>query len=97
MRALTLLPRAEVDLFDAAIWYETEREGLGRALEADFNLLALRIQSGPLQFPEIEPNVRRAMLNRFPYGVYFIVEDETVIVFAILHLRRDPETWRGRR
>lgn len=35
MKPVVLLPRAEVDLFDAAIWYENEREGLGPAFEAD--------------------------------------------------------------
>jgi plasmid stabilization system protein ParE len=97
MKSLIVLPRAEVDIFDAAIWYETEREGLGRAFEADFDRIASRIQAAPLHFPEIEPDVRRAMLGRFPYGVFFVVGEEIVTVFAVLHLHRDPETWRGRK
>jgi toxin ParE1/3/4 len=97
MRSLILLPRAEVDLFDAAIWYEGEREGLGRAFESDFDRVVSRIQASPLQFPEIDPEVRRAMLTRFPYGVFFLIADEVVTVFAVLHLHRDPEALRGRR
>ena len=50
MRSVILLPRAEVDLFDAAIWYETEREGLGRAFEADFDQVVARVQASPHQF-----------------------------------------------
>lgn len=97
MRSLILLPRAEVDVFDAAVWYESEREGLGRAFESDFDRVASRIQAAPLQFPEIEPDVRRAMFGRFPYGIFFVVGDEAVTVFAVLHLHRDPETWLGRK
>jgi hypothetical protein len=37
MKDLIVLPRAEVDVFEAAIWYETEREGLGRAFQGDFD------------------------------------------------------------
>jgi len=97
MKSIILLPRAEVDLFDAAIWYETEREGLGRAFEDDFDRVVSRVQMAPRQFPELEPQVRRAMLDRFPYGVFFIVDDDVVTVFAVLHLHRDPETWRERK
>jgi toxin ParE1/3/4 len=97
MRSLILLPRAEVDLFDAAIWYETERQGLGRAFEADFDRIVSRVQSSPHQFPEVEPDVRRAMLERFPYGIFFLVGDDVVTIFAILHLHRDPQTWRDRK
>ena len=48
----------------------------------------------PLQFPEVEPNVRRALLRRFPFAVYFLAEAGTVEIIAVLHMRRDPETWR---
>ena len=74
MKPVVLLPRAEVDLFDAAIWYENEREGLGPAFEADFDRLVSRIEWSPFQFPEIDPGIRRAMLSRFPFGIYFAIE-----------------------
>jgi toxin ParE1/3/4 len=97
MKSLILLPRAEVDLIDAAIWYETERAGLGRAFEVDFDQTMSRVQASAQQFPELEPEVRRAMLDRFPYGIFFLVGDDLVTVFAVLHLHRDPEAWRGRK
>lgn len=97
MRSLILLPRAEVDLFDAAIWYETEREGLGRAFEADFDQVVTRVQTSPHQFPEVEPDVRRAMLGRFPYGIFFLLGVDAVTIFAVLHLHRDPVAWRDRK
>jgi len=97
MRTLSLLPRAEVDVIEAALWYEGERLGLGQAFEDEFHRLATRIQESPEQFPEVEPDVRRGLLGRFPYGVFFVVEEAAVVVIAVLHLHRDPETLRGRR
>jgi toxin ParE1/3/4 len=97
MKPLILLPRAEVDVFDAAIWYETQREGLGQEFMGDFDHLVSRIRNSPFQFPALESDARRAMLDRFPYGVFFLVEDETVVVFAVLHLHREPGAWRSRR
>jgi len=96
MKPVVLLPRAEVDLVDAAIWYENEREGLGPAFEADSDRLVSRIEWSPFQFPEIDPGIRRAMLSRFPFGIYFAIEPDEVVVFAVLHLHRDPQTWRER-
>jgi plasmid stabilization system protein ParE len=40
--------------------------------------------------------VRRALLHTFPYAVYFHLSEETVLVLAVLHLRRNPKVWRGR-
>lgn len=50
-----------------------------------------------MQFPEMEPQVGRAMLSRFPYAVFFLVEEEVLAVFAFLHLHRDPDTWKDRK
>ncbi len=97
MRTLILLPRAEVDVIEVASWYETERLGLGQAFEQDLDGLFARILDGPLQFPEVEADVRRAMLTRFPYGVFFVVEAAAIVVLAVLHLHRDPHTVSGRR
>src|SRR4051794_15139897 len=97
MKTLSLLPRAEVDMIEAALWYEGERVGLGQAFEKEFHRLAIRIQESPAQFPEVESGIRRGLLAQFPYGVFFIVEDDAVVVIAVLHLHRDPETLRARR
>lgn len=76
MKPCILLPRAEADLFDASIWYENEREGLGLAFEEDFDNLVVRIRQAPKQFPKLEPQVRRALFRRFPYAVFFVEEND---------------------
>jgi plasmid stabilization system protein ParE len=49
-----------------------------------------------MQFPAVSREIRRALLQTFPYAVYFRVTDDAVIILAVLHLRRDPRTWRDR-
>ena len=51
----------------------------------------------PFQFPAIDGPVCRALLHRFPYGVYFDPTGEEVKVLAVLHLLRHPDTWKERR
>jgi plasmid stabilization system protein ParE len=48
-----------------------------------------RIVEQPAHFPIVYREFRRALMRRFPYAVYFIAQDEAVIVFAVLHQRRD--------
>ena len=94
-QALFLRPEAERDIADAASWYEIRRAGLGRRFLGELDHLFTRILVGPQHFPEIGEDVRRGLLRRFPYAVYFIDRGQSLTVLAVLHLRRHPETWKG--
>ena len=96
MFKLKLKPFAEIDIAEAAIWYNFQREGLGeeflQALGAKFN----EIQRNPFQFSIIYKNVRRAFPNRFPYGIFFIPEEKIIYILAIAHTSRKPKIWKKR-
>jgi plasmid stabilization system protein ParE len=93
-RRVVLQSNARDDAREAARWYERERHGLGRRFRSELSGAIDRISTNPFQFPELEQGTRRALLRRFPYGVYFVIEDDRVVVRAILHLHRDPDTWK---
>jgi len=97
MTELLVRPEAEVDVFEAASWYEREREGLGSAFLARVRRVFTRIESGPLQFPLVTTDIRRALLGRFPFGVFFLVDDHAAVVIAVMHLHRHPDSWEDRR
>ena len=89
---------AKADVLEAKRWYDDEGRGLGDAFVADMDAGLDRIRTMPFQFPEIGAGVRRALLRRFPYAVYFLVPDaDRVVVLAVLHQKRDPAMWRRRR
>jgi plasmid stabilization system protein ParE len=50
----------------------------------------------PEAFRSVTAKTRRAMVRRFPYGVFFRVEQGAVIVIAIMHASRNPRLWRKR-
>ena len=87
---------AQRDILDAVRWYEKERAGLGTRFLDQLDALLERIGEQPLQFPEIETGVRRGLVNRFPYGVYFMPETERIVVLGVLHLHRHPDSWKNR-
>ncbi|MGH2583429.1 MAG: type II toxin-antitoxin system RelE/ParE family toxin [Dehalococcoidia bacterium] len=96
-RRVVLQPAALADVDAAAVWYEQEHAGLGGRFLDELSDLLERIAENPLQFPALEQVVRRGLLRRFPFGVYFRVEARRVVVIAVLHLHRHPDTWRRRR
>ena len=90
-------PRADLDIAAAYQWYETERAGLGLEFLGQLGTAYDRIVSDPLRYRELESRIRRALLRRFPYAVYFAVESDVVVVLAVLHVSRDPAEWQRRR
>lgn len=94
--AIRIAPSAHNDLRNASRWYEDQKPDLGGAFLEEVDEVLTGVGQTPLQFPEVEPSVRRALLRRFPFAVYFLVEADVVEIIAVLHMRRDPETWRMR-
>ena len=92
-----LRPEAEADLLEAASWYEAQRAGLGFELLAVADEVFVRIGEKPLLYPEIEPSVRRALIQRFPFAAYFQVVGSRATVIAVLHHSRAPQAWQSRR
>ena len=54
------------------------------------------IFTSPLMFPVVFKAVRRALLRRFPYALFFVIEDEVIFVIACFHGNRDPLQWQNR-
>lgn len=95
---LVVIPRAEAEAGEAARWYEGERAGLGKSFLDRIELALGGITENPLRFPVIHRDLRRAMVQRFPYGLFFRIRPPAIIrVVAILHLTRDPQRWQTRK
>jgi plasmid stabilization system protein ParE len=89
-------PAARAELIEAQDWYEREATGLGRRFRQAIDALIERTSSNPRQFPVVYKNVRRALLRRFPYSLFFVLEDDALLVIACFHASRDPSHWQRR-
>jgi plasmid stabilization system protein ParE len=89
-----ITPDAQADILAAARFYETEREGLGLEFLDEFDRTCALIQENPMAFTLVGDPVRRVLLRRFPYGVFYEPGDDCDTVLAVVDLRRDPETIR---
>jgi toxin ParE1/3/4 len=96
MFKIILKPLAEIDVTEAAIWYNFQREGLGEELLLSFEAKFSEIQRNPHQFRIVYKNVRRAFPSRFPYGIFYIIEESDIYIVAVVHTSRNPSYWKKR-
>ncbi len=89
-------PEAETDIEDAAVWYEKQRKGLGEEFLNEFLRVVETVPDNCKMYPIVHRQTRRAMIHRFPFGVYYRAEGETVIIFAVMHCSRHPKHWQTR-
>jgi len=97
-RRLIIRPEAELDLTDAAAWYDSREPGLGLGLLSEVHSAIARALNRPESFTCVRrnPTVRRVLTRRFPYRVFFIVRTDAIVVFAVLHATRHDRTWKHR-
>jgi plasmid stabilization system protein ParE len=89
-------PDAEMELIEAAAHYELQVPGLGERFEAEIRSATEIL----LQHPEIgapaDPNLRRFILNRFPFTLYYSVTSDVLRIEVVAHQSRRPGYWRSR-
>lgn len=94
-RSVLFRAEAVAEASDVRRWYESRRSGLGTEFAEAVDDTVLRIAENPATFPEVRGEVRRAVIPRFPYAVYFRLAGDTVVVLAV-HRRQRPERWQSR-
>jgi hypothetical protein len=89
-------PAASRDAIDAADWYEAQLPGLGARFFLDLDNVLSRIEESRDQFPHVYRDTHRALLRRFPYGIFFRNYEDRTLVVAVADLRRKPNRWQER-
>jgi toxin ParE1/3/4 len=82
---------ARREIVNVARTYEGQREGLGGLFLDEIGRIEGHISDGPRLYQLVSNGIRRAVLRRFPFGLFYLEEDQRIVVLACLDLRRDPE------
>ena len=93
---LLVREEAEDDLRRAFEWYEARRDGLGDEFLLCVEAVFQSIRRQPALYAVVHRTVRRALCRRFPYGIFYVIAGDAVVVLAVLNCQRDPSEWRGR-
>ena len=90
VRFLTI---AQQEVDDAYEWFEERTEGKGLEFLDELDRVVRLIRSFPLAALEIEPEIRRSLVPRFPYAVVYGIDDQTLVVIAVARTHRKPSYW----
>jgi plasmid stabilization system protein ParE len=84
---------AEIEILEAFVWYEEQLEDLGFEFLQTLDEAVLSLQYHPQSYQIVYKNIRRVLLRKFPYAVFYIVENDKIIVLACLHQKRHRDEW----
>jgi hypothetical protein len=93
MYELLISDESRLDILDAFSWYESRRAGLGKDFELCLEAGLNYVQRNPLLSQKRYKNLHIHFIERFPYGIHYLVEKNTIKVFGIFHTSRNPAKW----
>jgi plasmid stabilization system protein ParE len=93
---VVIRPAAEAEIAEAYDYYEAVSEGLGAAFLLAVEACLDGIERSPEMYAVIYKDARRGLMRRFPYGIFYLIEQEEIVVLACFHARRDPKQWQRR-
>jgi len=94
--SISIRPDAEIDIEDAAIWYEQQRNGLGNDFLDEVQNALRKMSENPYLYPIVHRNTRRTLIRRFPFAIYYLIEQDSLVVIAVMHGSRHPKRWQQR-
>ncbi len=96
MYQLLISDESRLDILDAFSWYEKKRSGLGKDFEHCLEAGLIQLQKGPLLTQKRYKNLRIYFIDRFPYGIHYLIEKDKIMVFGVFHTSRNPQNWKKR-
>jgi hypothetical protein len=89
---IRFLPEVEEDLFAGFSWYEDKARGLGEEFLRIFYASSNYLTRNALIYKKVYGDFCRLLLRRFPYAIYFLIDNNEVIILGLFHCARDPRT-----
>jgi toxin ParE1/3/4 len=86
-------PEARSEYREAAAFYEDHLPRLGAAFTLEVEAAIDRILEAPQRWRVIDQDVGRCLTHKFPYGVLYTIEHDSILIVAVMHLRRRPNYW----
>ena len=93
---LFITDEAYLDILDAHVWYNTLAKGLGDEFEQHLEKELNRLLKNPKLFQNKYKNIRVAYLEKFPYGIHYLIDENILKVVAVFHTSRNPQNWEDR-
>jgi len=91
-----ILQSAETEIAEAMDYYNIQYQGLGYEFAAEVKESINRIIAFPDAWSIFDMNTRKCSIKRFPYAIFYETEQSNIVIFAVMHLKQNPKTWKER-
>lgn len=91
---LLVRPNAEKQIDEVYRWHQEKLKGLGDEFLNSVDSCLLTISNNPFVYSVKYKSVRMGLLKKFPYGVFYVIKSDIVVVLAVLHFGRNPKIYR---
>ncbi len=81
------------EMNDAIAYYELQYSGLGAAFKVEIKKAISRIIKYPKAWPTVDEDIRKYILHKYPYNIYYSLEKDHLYIIAIAHQHRKPTYW----
>ena len=89
-------PAAKEEFLAAIDFYNESVPGLGAEFAAEIEAAVDRVEAFPKMWPEVSFETHRCLARRFPYALLYAIEKDQIIIYAVMHTKRDPDYWKNR-
>jgi len=89
-------PDAEAELLEAIPYYGSREGSEEDPSLAAINRHVLEIASSPHRYPKVGRDIRRCVVRKFPFIIFFKDHPDRIRILTIAHTSRHPEYWRSR-
>ncbi len=89
-------PEALIEFSESVIYYSEKSYKLGLVFYTEVENAIHKITKSPTLYRIIEEDVRRCLIKRFPYGILYTIEEDYILILAVMHFSRDPSYWKHR-
>lgn len=93
---IVMRPQAQVEFDEGCAWYSKKKPGLGAAFAQNVQATLNSLVANPKIHQRVYGEVRRAVVQKFPYAVYYYIEGVEVVVLSVFFTKRDPRDWQER-
>jgi plasmid stabilization system protein ParE len=90
-------PEALTEYAEAVEYYSQQRLKVAQAFIDAVEDAIYRIRESPNRWTIVDEDVRRCLTQKFPYGILYTVEQEYILILAVMHCSREPKYWKNRR
>jgi toxin ParE1/3/4 len=90
-------PEALTEYSEAVQYYAEKRAEVAQVFINNVEDAVYRIRESPDRYVVIDEDVRRCMTRKFPYGILYTIEQDYILILAVMHCSREPGYWKNRR